>query len=155
MRELKRNFPHKGDSLCQPLRPSSFSHTHSLSLSLALPLRFSSVILFAPFSLFSALLLGDRACPSSLFLYHLPTFHRIALLRSSLRRLTPLSRRPPITPTPWHPLNEAYPRELSFRLRSFRLHRYTRASRCSVAVQLLAFLSPLFLSSPRFLAAFR
>lgn len=30
MRELKRNFPHKGDSLCQPLRP-----TISLSLSLS------------------------------------------------------------------------------------------------------------------------
>lgn len=83
MRELKRNFPYKGDSLCQPLRSSS-----SLSYSFLL-----SLLPYRPLL--------------SLIAFYFPS-HRGTW--TPLHHPSSPSH-PPITPTPKRPFNEAYSRE--------------------------------------------
>ena len=104
MRELKRNFPHKGDSLCQPLRP-----TFSLSLSLSHSLVFLSRFLSYRFRLsffFLSSSLRHFLFPIASWYYD-PLYHphsTIRILLSAYNTLLP----------PRRLFNEAYPWEISF-----------------------------------------
>lgn len=91
MRELKRNFPHKGDSL----RPPSLHPSLSDAVSPLLP--FSGVL--------HPLFKSRHSSPPFIF-------HSTAQPPYPLH--TPPSLRPPPLGPPWHLLNEPHPRELSF-----------------------------------------